>query len=70
MKFGYFCNTTNWKHKPYDQLLDETKEITAYCDEINWNSTNNQGQAVSAGVYLYSIEAAEIRSTKKMVLLK
>ena len=28
MKFGYFCNTTNWKHKPYEQLLDETKEIT------------------------------------------
>ena len=25
MKFGYFCNTTNWDHKPYDQLLNETK---------------------------------------------
>ena len=24
MKFGYFCNTTNWTHKPYHQLLDET----------------------------------------------
>ena len=24
MKFGYFCNTTNWTHKPYDKLLDET----------------------------------------------
>ena len=22
MKFGYFCNTTNWNHKPYKQLLD------------------------------------------------
>ena len=38
MKFGYFCNTTNWKHKPYDQLLNETKEITTYCDENNWDS--------------------------------
>ena len=38
MKFGYFCNTTNWDHKPYKQLLDETKEITTYCDENNWNS--------------------------------
>ena len=38
MKFGYFCNTTNWDHKPYDQLLNETKEITTYCDENNWNS--------------------------------
>ena len=26
MKFGYFCNTTNWNHKPYDQLLNETQE--------------------------------------------
>ena len=25
MKFGYFCNTTNWNHKPYNQLLDELK---------------------------------------------
>ena len=33
MKFGYFCNTTNWDHKPYDQLLNETQEITTYCDE-------------------------------------
>ena len=38
MKFGYFCNTTNWTHKPYHQLLDETKEITEYCDKNKWNS--------------------------------
>ena len=38
MKFGYFCNTTNWDHKPYTQLLDETKEITEYCDENDWDS--------------------------------
>ena len=38
MKFGYFCNTTNWTHKPYHQLLDETKEISEYCDQNKWNS--------------------------------
>ena len=37
---------------------------------IQWNSTNNQGEPVSAGVYLYSIEAGIFRQTKKMVLLK
>ena len=37
---------------------------------IQWNATNNIGQPVSAGVYLYSIEAGEFRQTKKMVLLK
>ena len=37
---------------------------------VQWNATNNQGQQVSAGVYLYSIEAGEFRQTKKMILLK
>ena len=26
---------------------------------IQWDATNNQGQPVSAGVYLYSIEAGD-----------
>ena len=38
MKFGYFCNTTNWTHKPYDKLLDETRDITQYCDQNKWDS--------------------------------
>ena len=43
---------------------------TAGSKSVNWNATNNQGQPVSAGVYLYSIEAGEFRQTKKMILLK
>ena len=39
-------------------------------NSFQWNAINNQGQPVSAGVYLYSIEAGEFRQTKKMVLLK
>ena len=38
MKFGYFCNTTNWKHKPFNQLLEEAGEISVFCDENNWDS--------------------------------
>ena len=38
MKFGYFCNTTNWKHKPFNQLLEEAREISVFCDENNWDS--------------------------------
>ena len=37
---------------------------------IQWNATNNLGQPVSAGLYLYTIEAGDFRETKKMVLLK
>ena len=38
MKFGYFCNTTNWNKKPYSKILEEAREITSYCDQNNWNS--------------------------------
>jgi flagellar hook assembly protein FlgD len=37
---------------------------------IQWDATNNQGQPVSAGLYLYNIQAGKFRQTKKMVLLK
>ena len=37
---------------------------------VQWNATNNQGQPVSAGLYLYTIEVGDFRQTKKMVLLK
>jgi endonuclease I len=37
---------------------------------IQWDATNNQGQPVSAGLYLYTIQVGKFRQTKKMVLLK
>ena len=37
---------------------------------VQWNATDNLGQPVSAGVYLYSIETKGFRQTKKMILLK
>ena len=38
--------------------------------EFEWNATDNLGQPVSAGVYLYSLEVRDFRQTKKMILLK
>ena len=37
---------------------------------IQWKATNNQGKTVSAGVYLYKIQAGDFIDTKKMILLK
>ena len=37
---------------------------------ITWNATNDLGQPVSAGMYIYTIQAGEFRATKKMLLLK
>ena len=59
----------------YDMLgnvvnnLVNTNQSSGY-KSVQWNATNNQGQPVSAGIYLYSIEAGEFRQTKKMVFLK
>ena len=39
MKFGYFCNSTNWNNqKKYTQILEEIREISVYCDQNNWDS--------------------------------
>jgi len=38
--------------------------------KVQWNATNNKGQPVSAGVYLYQINIDGKMDTKKMVLLK
>ena len=37
---------------------------------IQWNATNDNNQPVSAGLYLYTIQAGDYSQTKKMVLLK
>tara|TARA_Y100000590_G_scaffold107713_1_gene122567 strand:+ start:1276 stop:2445 length:1170 start_codon:yes stop_codon:yes gene_type:complete len=65
MKFGYFCNTTNWTHKPYDKLLDETREITEYCDKNNWNSIwytehhfNHEGMESLTNPLMMGVDAA------------
>jgi len=37
---------------------------------IQWDATNNYGESVSAGMYIYTIQTGDFRATKKMVLLK
>jgi len=37
---------------------------------LQWNATNNGGHPISAGLYIYTIEAGDFSKTRKMILLK
>ena len=59
----------------YDMLGRDVKTlINEYQDpgykSIIWDATNDYGKPVSAGMYLYQIQAGEYMQTKKMVYLK
>ena len=46
------------------------KKETAGFRSITWDATTDHGEAVSAGMYIYVIEANGFRQTRKMILLK
>ena len=46
------------------------KEQVAGFRSVKWDATNNLSQPVSAGMYIYTIQAGNFRQTKKMILLK
>jgi len=59
----------------YDILGKPIKNLIKQNDysgfkSIQWDGTNNQGNPVSAGVYLYTIEVGKVRDIKKMIFLK
>ena len=69
---------------PEDELVDITiydmmgrvvktlinDQQTAGYRSLQWNATNDAGSPVSAGIYIYMIQAGEFRQVRKMVLLK
>ena len=50
------------------QLVNTTQK--AGFKSVQWDAKDNMGRPVSAGVYIYQIQAGEFIQTKKMVLLK
>jgi len=59
----------------YDMLGRQVKTLINQTQDagyrsVIWDATNDYGKPVSAGIYLYQIQAGEYISTKKMVLLK
>ncbi|MDP7279009.1 MAG: FlgD immunoglobulin-like domain containing protein, partial [Candidatus Poribacteria bacterium] len=51
------------------KTLVNTTQDAGYKSVI-WNATNDHGKPVSAGVYLYQIQAGDYHATRKMVVLK
>ena len=49
--------------------LVSTNQLSGF-KTVQWNATNNQGQSVSAGVYIYSIRSGDYWQSNKMILLK
>ena len=49
-------------------LINQTQD--AGFRSVTWNATNDHGKPVSAGVYLYQIQAGDYVQTRKMVLFK
>jgi flagellar hook assembly protein FlgD len=59
----------------YDLLGREVRTLVNTAQDagfksVIWDATNDFGKPVSAGVYLYKIQAGEFVQTRKMVLLK
>jgi hypothetical protein len=59
----------------YDMLGRQVKTLINQTQDagyrsVIWNATNDHGKPVSAGVYLYKIQAGKFVQTKKMVLMK
>jgi len=59
----------------YDMLGRQVKTLINHTQDagyrsVIWNATNDYGKPVSAGIYLYQIQAGGYMQTKKMVLLK
>ena len=59
----------------YDMLGRQVKTLINQTQDagyrsIIWDATNDYGKPMSAGIYLYQIQAGEYMQTKKMVLLK
>ena len=51
-----------------DTPVNQTQD--AGFKSVIWKATNNNGNPVSAGIYLYQIQVGDYIETKKMVLLK
>ena len=66
----YFQHTIQRNfQRPMFHLAVNSNQLVGY-RSIQWKGTNNLGEQVAAGIYIYMIQAGDFRETKKMILLK
>ncbi|MDP7127526.1 MAG: T9SS type A sorting domain-containing protein, partial [Candidatus Marinimicrobia bacterium] len=65
-----FVNVTIYDMMGRTIKIMVNKEQNAGVKSVQWDATDSSGKPVSAGLYLYTIQAGEFKQTKKMVLLK
>jgi hypothetical protein len=61
-------NIYNIRGRLVRKLVDQEKEPGRY--QVQWDGHDEQGRAVSSGVYLYRLETGNFISTRKMVMLE
>jgi len=54
--------------RPIKQLMNSN--LLPGRHEVEWDATDNLGNAVPAGVYFYRVSAGEFVKTHKMILMK
>jgi hypothetical protein len=65
-----FVNITvyNLEGKTIKTIVNSSQN--AGLKKVQWNATNDKNEPVSAGLYIYTIQAKEFMKTMKMMLLK
>ena len=54
--------------KKVSTIVNESQD--AGYKSIVWNATNDYGQSLSSGMYIYRIQAGDFVSVKKLILMK
>ena len=70
IRYGFGTDSIGFRFRVHSVRTLINNQQSAGYKSVVWDATNNFGQPVSGGMYLYRISAGEFVQVKKMVLLK